>query len=257
MLFFFGHLQIATAQTVHIPDPSLRAVIEAALGKEAGEDITQADMASLKSLQASKCRFVRLQDTRNWSTPNRWTCLPIYDTYGAAIENLTGLEFAINLTELHLGRNLISDVSALENLTKLTYLDLGANWRISDVSPLKNLTNLTFLNLRGNGISDVSSLSGLTKLLDLDLHVNQLSDITPLKNLTNLMFLGMRGNELSDVSALKNLTNLTHLSLRDNQILDISALENLTNLTALDIQSNRISDVSSLKHFDKTTISGL
>ena len=51
-VFFFGHLQITTAQAVHIPDPSLRAVIEAALGKEAGEDITQADMASLKALEA-------------------------------------------------------------------------------------------------------------------------------------------------------------------------------------------------------------
>ena len=39
-VFFFGHLQIATAQTVHIPDPSLRAVIETALGKGVGEDIT-------------------------------------------------------------------------------------------------------------------------------------------------------------------------------------------------------------------------
>ena len=65
-VFFFAAYQVATAQIVHIPDPNLRAVIEAALDKGAGEEITQTDMASLQSLQASKCRFVRLQDTGNW-----------------------------------------------------------------------------------------------------------------------------------------------------------------------------------------------
>ena len=245
--------QMATAQTVHIPDPGLRAALELALGKEAGDDITRADMESLESLQASRCRFIRLKDTNNWGIPSRWICESPNDTFGPAIKKLTGLEYATNLTELHLGRNQISDVSPLQNLTTLTYLDLGANWRISDVTPLRNLVNLTFLNLRGNGISDVSSLSGLTKLVDLDLHFNRISDITSLRNLKNLIFLGLRGNEISDVSPLENLTNLTHLSLRDNQIVDVSVLQNFTNMTGMDLQSNRISDISPLNTLTELT----
>ena len=55
ILFFTSH-RIATAQTVQIPDLNLRAALELALGKSTGDDITQADMASLQSLDASRCR---------------------------------------------------------------------------------------------------------------------------------------------------------------------------------------------------------
>ena len=39
---FLALSQITTAETVHIPDPGLRAALELALDKDAGEDITQA-----------------------------------------------------------------------------------------------------------------------------------------------------------------------------------------------------------------------
>ncbi|MFC1913836.1 RyR domain-containing protein [Chloroflexota bacterium] len=43
-------------------------------------------------------------------------------------------------------------------------------WRsqISDISPLSSLTNLTRLNLGGNQISDISTLSSLTKLAEME-----------------------------------------------------------------------------------------
>jgi len=50
-----------------------------------------------------------------------------------AIEDLTGLEHAVNLTELWLDSNPISDVSPLASLTNLTSLHLRYN-QISDVS---------------------------------------------------------------------------------------------------------------------------
>ena len=251
-VFFFGHLQIATAQTVHIPDPSLRTVIETALGKEAGEDITQADMASLQSLQANDCYFLTLTKMGVWWRAKRWVCLSISDTLEYEIQDLTGLESAINLTELHFGHNQISDVSVLKNLTKLTYLDLGRN-QIMDVSPLENLTNLTHLFLGRNQISDVSSLKGLTNLTHLSLIYNRVSDISALENLTKLIELDFEGNRLSDVSSLKGLTNLTHLSLRKNEISDISALTDLTKLTYLSLRENQISDVSPLENLTNLT----
>ena len=58
-LIFFILPGTAIAQTVHIPDPNLRTALELALDKAAGEDITQADMASLEVLQASECRYLR------------------------------------------------------------------------------------------------------------------------------------------------------------------------------------------------------
>jgi len=87
-------------------------------------------------------------------------------TYG--IENLTGLEYCINLKILGLDLNEISDLSALAGLTNLNWLLLSGN-QISDLSALAGLTNLTQLSLRacfksvfwfsGGPIGDSSSLS--------------------------------------------------------------------------------------------------
>ena len=248
-VFFFQNLQIAAAQTVHIPDRGLRAVIESALGKEAGADITQSDMESLESLQA-RCRDSTLSEKR-WFQPlaEHWVCEPTDDTFVSSIKNLTGLEFATNLIELEFGQNQISDVTPLENLTNLTHLSLGIN-QISDVTPLKNLTNLTHLSLGINQISDVTPLKNLTNLIELDLLSNKISDVTPLENLTKLTHLSLRDNQISDASPLKNLVELTYLSLRDNQQLsDISPLKDLTKLTYLNLDHNyKTIDVSPLKN---------
>ena len=246
-VFFFGHLQITDAQTVHIPDPNLRAVLESALGKEAGEDITQADMANLKSLQANNCHFLTLTKMGVWWKAKRWQCPSTDEVLEATVQDLTGLEFATNLTHLSLGRNQISDISPLKNLTNLTYISLGRN-QISDISPLKNLTNLTRLFLIYNRISDISPLKNLTELVELDFEGNRLSDVSPLKDLVNLTHLSLRRNKISDISPLKDLTKLTYLSLRENKISDVSSLKDLTNLTYLHIGFNyTISDISALK----------
>ncbi len=224
VLFLAPH-RIATAQTVHIPDPGLRAVLESALGKEAGANITQSEMESLESL----------------------------DAFDSGIRSLTGLEFATNLIELRLGNNKISNVSPLKDLTNLTWLSIKGN-RMSDVSPLKNLTNLTYLHIGYNQISDVSPLKDLTNLTFLELDDNEISDISPLKNLTNLIELYLDDNEISDISPLENLTNLTFLNLNDNKISDMSTLKDFTNLIFLDIHGNQISDMSPLKNLKELSI---
>ena len=82
LLVCFSISVTATAQTVDIPDPNLRAAIEAELGKAPGDTITMADIANLTTLSA----------------------------LFANISVLTGLEAATNLTELLLaGRHLTSE----------------------------------------------------------------------------------------------------------------------------------------------------
>ena len=243
------------AESVHIPDPYLRDALELALGKAENEDITPTDMSSLQVLQASKCRFLMLSEVESFGTPNRWVCQDSAD-FQTGINNLTGIEFAVNLKELHLGRNFITDISPLKNLTKLEYLDLGLNRTISDISPLRDLISLTHLSLRFNQVSDLSPLKNLTNLIDLDLFENQISDVSLLMHLADsLMFLELGYNDLTtDISSLSNLTKLTFLSLRYNQISDLSPLEGLTNLIGLDIQHNQLSDLSPLRDLRKLQI---
>ena len=81
---------------VTIPDPNLRAKIEAALGKASGATITEWDMATLTGLDAG----------------------------GSNISDLTGLEGATNLDNaVSCNKNNISDLSPCwRRLTKLTRL---------------------------------------------------------------------------------------------------------------------------------------
>ena len=250
-MFVWGPRQIATAETVHIPDPTLRVALELALEKKSGDPITQADMASLQVLQASAYRFLPLSETVP-DVPSRWVRQSTSNALETPIRNLKGLEFAINLRALHLARNRIIDLTPLKKLTKLTYLDVGFNWHDSDLSPLKDLTNLTHLYLRLNRISDISALSNLTNLIELDLFWNKISDASPLKDLTNLTSLDLGHNRLAEVSILRSLTKLTILNLRENEISDVSPLKDLTNLVQLYLRINQLFDVSPPQKLDKT-----
>ncbi len=203
---------------VSIPDANLRAAIETALGKASGAPITEAEMLTLTKL----------------SVP------------GADIRDLTGLEFATNLTYLDLRYNYrIRDISSLSGLTNLNTFYLGCN-RFTDLSPLSGLTNLTDLNIGGNGFTDISSLAGLTSLTDLTIGNNDITDLSPLSGLTNLTVLNSGGNDLTDLSPLANLTNLNYLTLLTNDLTDLSPLSGLTNLDYLDLRHNNITDISPL-----------
>ena len=230
---------------VYIPDPNLRAAIAEALGKAPGDPITVEDLAMLTYL-----------DARNYDEPRKEN-----------INNLTGLEFAVNLKFLHIGGNSVSDLSPLAGLIKLDFLDVQDNL-ISDILPLKGLTRLKDLVLTGNVISDFSPLMELTTLkevwisdspaFDLSLLgrlINlegvhawdvPIKDLSPLAGLTKLRWLDFGRIPISDLAPLTNLTNLRKLIFYDCGIEDISSLAGLKELRFLIIPHNSISDLSPL-----------
>ena len=216
---------------VAIPDANLRSAIEAALGKTSGAPITAAEVRTLTA----------------------WL-----DLQGLDIDNLTGLEFAINVKALWLNNNRtgFTDLSVLSGLTNLVSLGLNGN-RITDVSALSGLANLENLSLSSNDLTDVSALSSLTKLRFLTLGDNDLTDVSALSGLTNLWTLWLNGNRIADISTLADLTNLETLWLDGNNLMNISALSGLTKLKSLDLNGNRITDVSVLSGFANLNELGL
>ena len=100
-------------------------------------------------------------------------------------------------------------------LLNLTELHLNEN-QITDINPLSGLTNLTLLDLCHNQITDITGLSALTNLTELSLDWNQITDITSLSALTNLTELSLDWNQITDIISLSALTNLTELSLEYN-----------------------------------------
>ncbi|MDP5275297.1 leucine-rich repeat domain-containing protein [Chengkuizengella axinellae] len=173
------------------------------------------------------------------------------DATGLGINSLEGIENAVNLTNLYLGydfitdeKNNITEIKSLNSLTNLTTLNLSWNV-ITNISNLNSLTNLTTLDLFWNFITDVESLESLKNLTSLDLSWNKITDIISLGNLTNLETLNLECNLIEEIPNLENLTNLRNLYLGSNSFTTtgITNLGNLTNLEILyiwgpDINSN-------------------
>ena len=265
LLICFSLPLTATAQTVNIPDPNLRAAIENGLRKPSGATITVTAMKKLTILYESNSN---IRDLTGLEHATNLTVLDLGPVGGFivnsnSISDLSPLEGLTNLIKLRLGRNSISDISPLKGLTNLTLLLLGGN-SISDISPLAGLINLKDLSLWSNSISDISPLAGLINLTNLRLENNSISDISPLAGLINLIDLSLGssssplaglinqpdlslgGNSISDISPLAGLNKLQWLYLSNNSITDISPLAGLDRLTWLDLSSNSISDISSL-----------
>ena len=204
--FLKALIETTTEVPVYIPDPNLRAAIEKAISKTLGGEITARDMEALTSLSA-----------RN-----------------SNISDLTGLEFATNLTFLHLGgskigdtwvnSNSITNISLLAGLTKLTKLYLYDN-AITDISVLADLIHLTILHLSGNSITDISPLIGLTKLTELYLFDNAITDISPLAENTGL---GKGDKVQVTANPLNNESIHAVIALRDREVEGLPSPSNMT-----------------------------
>ncbi len=228
------------SKVVSIPDVNLASVIRETLHLAPHSPITQLNMFTLRE---------------------------ILEANGKEITDLTGLEYAKNLSRLHLHDNQISDITPLTTLTelnvlllfnnqirtipslaklaKLRILNLSRN-PIHDITPLSELTQLPNLYLGGNNISDINPLASLTQLWVLGLWENKISDITPLTTLTQLQDLNLGGNNISNINSLAGLKQLWNLHLWNNQISDIGPLAELTNLRTLRLSGNNLSNVSPL-----------
>lgn len=205
------------SQTVLFPDAVLEQAIREALGKPQGP-ITTGDLSRLTRLAAD----------------------------GPGIENLAGLEHAVNLQELDIYyRNRVQDLSPIAGLTGLKRLNLY-DCQIGNIAPLAGLRNLESLNLQSNQVADLSPLAMLTRLKYLNLSSNPVSDLSPLRHLTGLENLVLGDNQVADISALAGLTGLRGLWISGNRIRDITPLVRLTGLETLNLARNQIEDVSAL-----------
>ena len=200
VLILAGSVVCAQPLAIHIPDSNLHNALREALNLPAGSPVTEAEMRELTSFNAERRQ----------------------------ITDLTGLEYATNLTDLRLGENPIADINPLADLTQLTLLRLNDCRTIADITPLAGLVQLQVLDLDRNLILDIGPLADLTALESLDLRYNQIEDVSPLANLTQLTRLLLNNNEIVDVRPLANLTRLEVLHIQANSITDHSPLDSLS-----------------------------
>ena len=202
---------------VQIPDPNLRAAIAEELGKSPNAPITVGDMERLTRLDAQ----------------NR------------GLRDLTGLQFATNLSRLSLNDNEISDLSPIASLVQLDALWIINN-PVSDISSVKGLTNLTELVVDKTYVSDLSPITGLINLEQLGVSTPLISDLSPVRGLINLVRLWLHKTQVSDLSPVAELINLEVLHANHGNISDLSPLAELPNLRWIWIWGSPVSDLSPL-----------
>jgi Leucine-rich repeat (LRR) protein len=185
-------ITVVTQQNVSVPDANLRAAVRGAIGKPSGV-LNNIDLLKLNQLTANF----------------------------AGIADLTGLEWASNLTSLSLAGNSVSNLSKIQNLPSLRTLTLDSN-PLSNLSQLATMTNLVELSLVNDSVSNITFVSNLAGLSLLNLNNNLIADISPISLLTNLNYLFLGQNLLGNISPLVNLTHLADTDVTLN-LLDTSS----------------------------------
>ena len=222
--------ELIPGESVHIPDSTLRNVIVNVLGLSANKPITTEDMAKVNHLS-----WEHLADR--------------------GIQDLTGVEHAMNLESLVLQGNQVSDLSPIAGLMNLRYLFLRGS-PISDLSPIEGLTNLEHLALNAK-ILDLSPIEGLTNLKHIKLWGANQINFSVFANLKNLESLSMWHGTISNLSEITGLTGLRHLEIYDHELEDISPIAHLTGLRTLRLGGNRnitdaspVADLINLEYLD-------
>ncbi len=111
----------------------------------------------------------------------------------------------LNLTYLDVRRMGITDLTGLEYAENLSTAYLYSN-EITKIEPISGLPNLTYMHLAYNQIESLPDISSWTKIRYLYLYGNSISDITPLKSpkITTLINLYIYDNELLPIEAYRD-----------------------------------------------------
>ena len=234
-------------------------------GNEVEELSPLARLSGLRDLQLSRNRVSDLNPLANVSALRNLRLdgnaisdlAPLADLPALEVLNVHGNLRLYDLTpvagmsalrSLRVGWNAVSHLSALADLIELLELDVSHN-PITDVSPLRRLEKLTWLSIEGTNVGDLSPLSGLDlRHLDIGRTAATFDDVLALPNARRLVQLGLArlGVADEDLGALSEFERLSVLDLAYNRIADLSPLAALRGLWHLNLRGNLASDIGPL-----------
>lgn len=207
--------------------------------------------------------------------------LKTLDLYHCDIENLDGVEVFPSLTELSVGCDDLSDISAIKGmplrnlkiggskvesfeviatLPRLTSLDLNHTYAWKDPTPIAKATELRELHV--TLVHSLDWIKPLTQLEKVWVRVTQTSDLEPLSGLTNLRALSLSVGETRNVNfqRLKTLTNIRELSLYSKEADDFGVLRWMPEITDLSLRYcpglRDLEPLQGLKKLEKLDLSG-
>lgn len=163
----------------------------------------------------------------------------------AGIEDLSGLEYCVNLRQINLPQNQIDDISPLADLSLLRIVNLIGN-QLTSLAPLAGSNSLEHLLINHNPVTSATPLGTCSKLTILRADDTEIRDFSAIASLPDLVALNVAQNELTDLEFVRQLGQLEELRAQQNQINALSPLVNLGALQFLMLGSNQISDLTPL-----------
>lgn len=206
--------QLSISQEVPIKDPLLKKAIKSKLQLSDSDKITTENILKLRELRTSHL----------------------------GISDLSGLEYAKNLSTITFDTEKISNLSPLENLNALYSVGVqNCPLKISEVLKLKNITELNVSGIQDTQeeFNRLAMYKDMTVLFMDDCGLNDTSFISSMRNLRNLR---VDSNNLSQINGI-NTDLINNLSASHNKIVSINTTM-LGNVKELNLDDNSISDIN-------------
>jgi serine/threonine protein kinase len=100
------------------------------------------------------------------------------------IKDLSGIE-KLQLQELFIGYNRVSDLSPLKDMHSLSNLSIVCN-PVADLTPLEKLTRLKYIQISNTNVLDLNPLTSIHSLEQVDVTFTPNFDLSPLNKMKNL-----------------------------------------------------------------------
>ncbi len=165
------------------------------------------------------------------------------------IEDLTGLEYATNLSDLSIFKEEIESLDPIKNLNSLKRItisysvikklpiEFGKDVQLVSLSIIDTIvesidfvSEMTFLEtitISDAGVSDISALTKASKLISIYARGNEIVDISALAGKDQLEVINFQGNLIDNISSLEGLKKLYDVNLSYNPVINLKALETL------------------------------
>ncbi|AIO18333.1 Internalin-A precursor [Candidatus Izimaplasma bacterium HR1] len=158
---------------------------------------------------------------------------------GQSFKDLSPISALSNIQSIELiGTNVVS-IDSFKNLSKIKSLEISDTRTLQSVDGVEEMTKLTHLDLSNNGIVDIFGLNNLINLRTLYLNDNEIIEFPSINNLEFLEILDISDNNINVLGDdLSGLSNLRTLNAENNEICDLSTLDDLVSLETLILSNN-------------------
>jgi tRNA A-37 threonylcarbamoyl transferase component Bud32 len=213
--------------SVSFEEPLVEQAVRLALGKQANDPITEAELLSVSEVYIYGDQA--LGSAEAFAEMGQRMTQHDSAVRNGGMRSLRDLTMLKNLRRLDIALEDVGDLAPLGELLSLEQVSLKHN-PIADASPLASLPALRGLSLFDTHVSDLSALSSCPMLESLDVGKTRITSMAAFAGIESLRYLYMQQTPIRSLSGVEELTRLERISLSGVADGDLSPLLDLPQL---------------------------